>query len=665
MPRWDMLDFLFRQDNTFSANQMAEFQREILKSDFMLKRSQMKGKFKSENYRSRWFQLTSTVLRYCDGSIETGPSKVKGQIELSQVTAVEETDAEALGNRPNAFQVVYKTGDATLEEMCTLYVIAVFEQQRTDWIDKIRKACQSCGSEFSHRFHPGVWMVKGAKYSCCESINKRTFGCQPTTCTFVKSSPMKNSCKINNCVKENSDNAAKQAEDNFGYVLALYDYKAAEENELDLTKGDQYKLLEEFDADNWLKVKNIKGRIGVIPASYVQLVGSDEDSLEEHEWFYTNTSRMQSEGILEEDGRDGSFMVRDSSQKGVYTLSVLKKSNPNDPGTVKHYHIKLLSSSGKYYLTDKHNFDTIPQLIYYHKHNSAGLIVRLRFPPKERMKPVAFPLLDSKEIDLKQLQFMEELGTGQFGKVVRGIYKKNIEVAIKTMKEGTMSEDDFIDEAKTMVKLNHPNLVKLYGVSTTKKPILIITEYMKNGALLHYLKRNKHHLLNQVKKLLDMSVQVSSAMQYLEEHSVIHRDLAARNCLVGDNVVKVADFGLARHVLDNEYMSSFGAKFPVRWSAPEVLAYTKFSNKSDVWAFGILMWEIFTCGELPYGKSKNPEIVESVCNRNRRLSKPENCSQEVFRVMTICWKEDSDHRPNFVELHKDLQILTETDDYCD
>jgi serine/threonine protein kinase len=268
------------------------------------------------------------------------------------------------------------------------------------------------------------------------------------------------------------------------------------------------------------------------------------------------------------------------------------------------------------------------------------------------------------EIDINNLEILEELGTGQFGEVHRGRYRREIDVAVKMMKEGSMLEQDFIDEAKTMMQLQHNNLVRLLGVCTKQRPILILTEFMKNGALLQYLKRHKTRLLANTETLIEMCEQVCAAMEYLEARGFIHRDLAARNCLVGEkNVIKVGDFGLARFVLDNEYTSSAGARFPVRWSAPEVLNYTKFSSKSDVWAYGVLMWEIFTGGDMPYGKSKNAEVVEKICHRNERLNMPLRCPENIYQIMYTCWMLMPDDRPTFAELHEELRLIQSTRDY--
>lgn len=162
-----------------------------------------------------------------------------------------------------------------------------------------------------------------------------------------------------------------------------------------------------------------------------------------------------------------------------------------------------------------------------------------------------------------------------------------------------MDPQDFLEEAKIMKRLHHPKLIRLFAVCTTEQPIYIVTEMMKNGSLLHYLRGRGNG--TKYETLLDMAIQVATGMAYLESKNYVHRDLAARNVLVGEkSVVKVADFGLARIIADEQYVARAGTRFPVKWTAPEAIYHSKFSTKSDVWSFGILLSEIITYGANPY-----------------------------------------------------------------
>ncbi|KAJ8390030.1 hypothetical protein AAFF_G00111910, partial [Aldrovandia affinis] len=154
-----------------------------------------------------------------------------------------------------------------------------------------------------------------------------------------------------------------------------------------------------------------------------------------------------------------------------------------------------------------------------------------------------------------------------------------------------------------------------------------------------------------------MATQISSAMEYLERKNFIHRDLAARNCLVGENhLVKVADFGLSRLMTGDTYTAHAGAKFPIKWTAPESLAYNKFSIKSDVWAFGVLLWEIAT-----YGMSPCPGIdlsqVYELLEKDYRMDRPEGCPEKVYELMKACWKWNPAERPSFAETHQAFETM--------
>uniref|UniRef100_UPI00398F7228 cytoplasmic tyrosine-protein kinase BMX-like n=1 Tax=Pristiophorus japonicus TaxID=55135 RepID=UPI00398F7228 len=243
------------------------------------------------------------------------------------------------------------------------------------------------------------------------------------------------------------------------------------------------------------------------------------------------------------------------------------------------------------------------------------------------------------EINREEIILLQELGSGQFGTVQLGRWKQKYDVAVKMIKEGTMSTEDFLEEAETMMKLKHPKLVQLHGMCTIEYPIYIVTEYMSNGSLLSYL--NSHGKQLNQQQLLEMSCDVTEAMVYLEDLQFIHRDLAARNCLVDKTlIVKVCDFGMARYVLDDQYTSSTGAKFLVKWSSPEIFSYSKFNSKSDVWAFGVLMWEVFTLGKMPHERFDNTELLKKIMS-GYRLYRPRLSSDEIFHIMSSCWKEAS------------------------
>ncbi|KAK9501423.1 hypothetical protein O3M35_012150 [Rhynocoris fuscipes] len=256
---------------------------------------------------------------------------------------------------------------------------------------------------------------------------------------------------------------------------------------------------------------------------------------------------------------------------------------------------------------------------------------------------------DDCEINPKELVISEILGEGSFAVVKRGEWN-GIPVAVKYMKIGPMSVEDFEREAKVMKALRHGNVVQLYGVWLKKHPMYIVTEFMEHGTLLKYLRSQKAILIKDTQRLTDMCYQIASGMAYLEQRNLIHRDLAARNCLVGKgDVVKLGDFGLSRCVDTGMYSGHNLTVFAVKWAAPEVILRKKFSLKSDVWAYGVVMWEIFTCGETPYGELDDASVLNKVMNREL-LERPSICPDVIYNVMLKCWSEIPEDRPSFIDL---------------
>ncbi|NXE04355.1 LCK kinase, partial [Lophotis ruficrista] len=422
-------------------------------------------------------------------------------------------------------------------------------------------------------------------------------------------------------------------------VVALYSYEPKHDGDLGLRKGEKLRVLEE--SGEWWKAQSLTtGQVGLIPCNFVAMVNSLEPEL----WFFKNISRKDAERQLLASGNThGSFLIRESeTSKGSYSLSV-RDFDQNQGETVKHYKIRNMDNGG-YYISPRVTFSSLHELVQYYTQNSDGLCTRLGKPCRTQ-KPQKPWWQDEWEVPRESLKLVEKLGAGQFGEVWMGFYNGHTKVAIKNLKQGSMSPSAFLAEANLMKNLQHPRLVRLYAV-VTKEPIYIITEYMEKGSLVDFLKTSEGVKLS-INKLLDMAAQIAEGMAFIEAKNYIHRDLRAANILVSETLgCKIADFGLARLIEDNEYTAREGAKFPIKWTAPEAINYGTFTIKSDVWSFGILLTEIVTYGRIPYPGMTNPEVIQNL-ERGYRMPQPDNCPQELYELMMQCWKESPEERPTF------------------
>ncbi|MCJ8749854.1 hypothetical protein PDJAM_G00192330 [Pangasius djambal] len=467
--------------------------------------------------------------------------------------------------------------------------------------------------------------------------------------------------------------------------VALYDYEARAEDDLSFMKGEKFQIINNTEGDWWEVHSLSTGRSGYIPSNYVAPV----DSIQAEEWFFGKLGRKDAERQLLSTGNQrGSYLIRESeTTKGAFSLSI-RDWDEVKGDHVKHYKIRKLDSGG-YYITTRSQFQTLQQLVQHYSERAAGLCFRLVAPCYKgmpRLTDLSMKTKDVWEIPRESLQLVKRLGNGQFGEVWMetvglthdtweiareslqldvklgagcfadvwcGTWNGNTKVAVKTLKPGTMSPESFLEEAQIMKNLRHDKLVQLYAV-VSEEPIYIVTEYMSKGSLLEFLKDGEGRALK-LPILVDMAAQVAAGMAYIERMNYIHRDLRAANILVGENLVcKIADFGLARLIEDNEYTARQGAKFPIKWTAPEAALYGKFTIKSDVWSFGILLTELVTKGRVPYPGMNNREVLEQV-ERGYRMQCPLACPASLYELMQQCWKQNAEERHTFEYLQAFLE----------
>lgn len=266
------------------------------------------------------------------------------------------------------------------------------------------------------------------------------------------------------------------------------------------------------------------------------------------------------------------------------------------------------------------------------------------------------------EIQRERIELGRCIGEGQFGDVHQGTYTSPenpaLAVAIKTCKNCTSDSvrEKFLQEALTMRQFDHPHIVKLIGV-ITENPVWIIMELCTLGELRSFLQVRKYSL--DLASLILYAYQLSTALAYLESKRFVHRDIAARNVLVSSNdCVKLGDFGLSRYMEDSTYYKASKGKLPIKWMAPESINFRRFTSASDVWMFGVCMWEILMHGVKPFQGVKNNDVIGRIEN-GERLPMPPNCPPTLYSLMTKCWAYDPSRRPRFTELKAQLSTILE------
>ncbi|CAL4149440.1 unnamed protein product, partial [Meganyctiphanes norvegica] len=385
-----------------------------------------------------------------------------------------------------------------------------------------------------------------------------------------------------------------------------------------------------------------------------------KESLQNYDWFVGQVTRQTiSSHLLGLPCRDGSFVVRNSQTSDDIVISVREGDD------VKHYIIRhnregyfhVVASRSEYHPL----FTSISELVQYYQENTFGnkgfkLTKALLQSPRRKSSSVW-------EVNPRHLTMLQTIKNGSFATVNKALWRlpgseeENV-VAVKIFfKDTSDMQSEFITTIKSMKKLRHPNLVRMFGFCAQGQQ-MIIMEYIYHEDLVTFLKQGFGSTFQPV-QLLDLCHQVCNGMKYLESQKFIHRDLAARNVLIAEEFkAKISDFGIARVLQDEIYIkkTSFQFDVPFRWSAPEVIEKAEYSCKSDVWSFGILCWEVFSYGQLPFGECTTQSTVHGMLRDGMRLLRPQDCPHQVYnQIMLPCWAWSQLERPTFSQLYEEMQ----------
>lgn len=468
--------------------------------------------------------------------------------------------------------------------------------------------------------------------------------------------------------------------------VGKYNFPGSATHDLPFKRGDTLIIVSSSRDPNWYKARRLDGLEGMIPYNYVQLKKPsdraqaatsskpspskpqsppivDPDThhqpklavkIQQMPWFHGNLSREDAEKLLRP-FKNGQYIVRESQNyKGDYTLCVSYDHK------VEHYRVRR-NDAGRVTVDDEEYFDNLLKLVGHYQKDADGLCCRLKVSID---KTQGISVVVNKEdfektgwaIKKKDIVKKSMIGKGEFGEVWLGDYDGK-KVAIKMLKDlkDDKSANQFITEAAVMTTLRHPNLVSMIGVSFDPPPVYLITEFMAKGSLVDYLRSRGRAVISKQNQL-DFARHVCKGMVFLETKNFVHRDLAARNVLISeDSIAKVSDFGLTREVISK----SEGTKLPVKWTSPEALRENKFSNKSDVWSFGILLWEVYSYGRVPYPRVPVEDVAQHV-DKGYRMDSPDGCPENMYRIMHECWQKDPSLRPNFTRIERQVEAMTAT-----
>ncbi|KAF7287415.1 hypothetical protein GWI33_001389 [Rhynchophorus ferrugineus] len=421
-----------------------------------------------------------------------------------------------------------------------------------------------------------------------------------------------------------------------------------------------------------------------------------EPKMKRSEFYHGTLGRQEAEALIRKNNpQNGTFLVRFSERNNESILTLFHED--------KIFNYIIQKKDGFLFIDDGPLLKSLEHVVDYYKYLRDGLPTVLLNPIPPKPKPTVPPISTLKKKNQKlskpllqlpqppysdalmNIQFKSDfssfnnnnnnnikekednlisasrlslgvlIGKGEFASVFRGTLHNHdgteTQVAIKTLREEQLdNKESFLAEARVMTKLNHHCIVKLLGICMGPS-LQMVQELVPLGSILQYIDAHSAEI-NPNCEFEIWAGQIACGMQYLEENRLVHRDLAARNILLASKwEAKISDFGLSKALgSGNEYYkASQGGKWPLKWYAPESYNYGHFSNKSDVWSFGITIWEMYSFGATPYGDKKGAEAI-TLIDRGERLERPEKCPQYIYDIMLRCWALDKDDRPSFQEL---------------
>ncbi|XP_019856456.1 PREDICTED: uncharacterized protein LOC100638399 [Amphimedon queenslandica] len=416
---------------------------------------------------------------------------------------------------------------------------------------------------------------------------------------------------------------------------ASYNFEGLSVYDLTLKKGEVLEVVKYHEDDEWWYMHSLHtDSKGYVPINYILPIEGEYSPMYYKYVYYHTVSRDEAEERLSQaDTQAGTFLIRESIS-GTNTLSV------KDGATIRHYHISI--ENNKYYIYPRVKFDSLNDLVHHYMTEAHGLPCSLTVPiPKHVNKPIAI----NKELEINKMaiKFLKCMHAGHFGETWKGNCQGEGSVIIKTNIATNITQETLLVEAGILKKLHHKNIISLYGVCTESYPFYIVTEPMTRN-LKDYLITNNPTPA----ELVDIAIQVTDGMIYLGEQDYIHCDLRAINILLGDhNTVKIANFYLAQHLNGNKYWTvEKGTKLAIRWTAPEAYTLKQISIKSDVWSFGILLWELATKGNGPYPGMTDEKVKEAV-PKGYHMPIPRDCPEPFKQLMINCWKYKDNERPSF------------------